>query len=72
MSAFGKMKSNLVKRVGRVSFDTYSINVLPKHMRIPPKKGLKAKGFLFVPEGVKKYSLLGSNRSGINLEGSLH
>jgi hypothetical protein len=30
------------------------MKVLPKQMRIPPRKGLNENGFRFLPSGVKK------------------
>lgn len=66
------MKSNLVSKTGKVTLDTVSTKVLPRQIRMPPKKGLNANGLLFSPVGVKKYSLFESNRSGINRSGSIH
>jgi hypothetical protein len=37
----------LVSKTGRVTFETDSMNVLPRQMRIPPRNGLNANGFLF-------------------------
>jgi hypothetical protein len=34
---------------------------------LPPRKGEKARGWRFYPAGVRKYGLLISNLSGINL-----
>jgi len=39
---------------GKVTFETSSMKVLPKQMRIPPRKGLNENGFRFLPSGVKK------------------
>jgi hypothetical protein len=47
LSALGSSNSNLERSTGKVIFDTDSINVLPRQMRIPPRKGENAKGFLF-------------------------
>ena len=65
-------KSKWNSSVGIVTLLTASINVLPMHMRCPPRKGLKLKGLRGVPRGVKKYGLAGLNRSGINFSGSIH
>ena len=38
---------------GKVIFETSSINVFPKQIRMPPKNGLNENGFRFLPPGVK-------------------
>ena len=67
-----KLKLKLYINEGTVNLLTASINVLPMQMRYPPKNGEKLNGFLFFPDGVKKYLLLESNRSGMNYSGSIH
>ena len=72
VSIFGIMKSNLVSSTGSVTFETVSTKVLPRHIRIPPKKGLNANGLRFSPLGVRKYLFFESNRSGMKESGSIH
>ena len=43
-----------------------SAKVLPKQTRLPPRNGVKAKVFLFLPSGAKESSLELSQRSGKN------
>ena len=72
VSILGMMKLNFVKSTGKVTFETVSTKVLPRHMRMPPKKGLNANGLRFSPLGVRKYLFFESNRSGMNESGSIH
>jgi hypothetical protein len=41
-----------------------SAKVLPRHMRLPPKKGQKEYGFLGDPSGLRNILDVGSNLSG--------
>jgi len=54
-----------------MNFDEVSAKVFPMQILFPPKKGAKAKVFLFFPLGAKKYLLVGSNLSGMYLSGSI-
>ena len=51
---FTKSNLYLLSNVGTVSFETTSMNVFPMQMRCPPRNGEKLKGFLRLPDGVKK------------------
>ena len=63
---------NLFKRLGVTTLPTVSTKVFPRQMRCPPRNGVKLKGFLLEPLGVKNRGLDGSKRSGKNLSGSIH
>lgn len=60
---------NLVMIAGITNLDMTSAKVFPMQILLPPKNGVKANGCLFLPPGVKKYSLIGSNLSGMNYSG---
>ena len=49
-----------------------SAKVLPKQMRLPPKKGQKANELLGLPSGLKNNGDFGSNLSGLKEFGSIH
>jgi hypothetical protein len=47
-------KEKFLNKLGRVTFETSSINVFPRQIRWPPRKGLKENGLRLFPLGVKK------------------
>ena len=58
--------------MGRVYLRVNSAKVLPRHILCPPRNGVNARGFLFPPSGLRKYSDSGLNLSGMNSSGFYH
>ena len=67
-----KVKSSIPNSEGPITLLIISAKVLPKQIRLPPKKGAKLIGWRFLPSGVRKNGLLGSNLSGMNSYGYCH
>jgi hypothetical protein len=57
---------------GRVNVVMYSASVLPRQIRLPPKKGQNENLFLILPSGLKCIGDFGLNRSGSKLSGLIH
>jgi hypothetical protein len=66
-------KVNDLRSIGMASLWVASETDWPIQALAPPWKAVKAKGALFLPDGVRLYFLsLKSNLSGMNLSGSSH
>ena len=59
-------KSNYPSKEGTKILIANSAKDFPAQILLPPKKGMKVIGCLFLPSGVKNKGDLGSNLSGIH------
>lgn len=71
-SGVANSKSKWNNRRGMAVLTAVSAKFLPRQMRLPPRKGVKARGFLFSLFGLRKRSWLISKRSGKNSSGLCH